>query len=101
MADRFFSFFLFAFTIGCDRRIYQKSGETSFAENVYSKAQKYVNRVGFGTSSLAGEVSQPRQLRCKGNYRLYYKEEYLELLELFNIDYDERYVFESENDDYA
>ena len=30
-----------------------------------------------------------------------FREEYLELLDLFGIDYDTKYVFESEDDDYA
>ena len=30
-----------------------------------------------------------------------FREEYLELLDLFNIDYDKKYVFESENNDYT
>ena len=30
-----------------------------------------------------------------------FREEYLELLDLFGIDYDMKYVFESEDDSYA
>ena len=62
--------------------------QTGFSAFSYSHSQLDV---------IAGYIKNQE----KHHSRKTFKEEYLELLELFNIDYDERYVFESENDDYA
>ena len=62
--------------------------QKGFSAFSYSHSQLY---------AIAGYIKNQERHHSRKTFR----EEYLELLDLFGVDYDTKYVFESEDDEYA